>query len=92
MAMIPGMTVTFDDGGSVEVVPKARDMVGAEAAGHDFATSGPITSMYAVAYACLQRMERAGTLPDGVTVPATLAELLDGADIEAVEDDEAGEG
>lgn len=81
------MTVKFDEGGEVHVEPKMRDVVGAEESGHDFAQSGPIKNLYAVAYACLKRMNRAGTLPEGVTVPASFADLLDGADLEVEVDD-----
>lgn len=92
-AALPPMTVTFDDGSSVTVAPKSRDMVGAESAGHDFQTAGPIRSMYAVAFACLQRMARASKLPKGVTVPESLEALIDGADIEAeTDDDPEGKG
>lgn len=82
------MTVKFDDGGEVHVDPKMRDVVGAEEAGHDFAKSGPIKNLYAVAYACIKRMDRAGTLAEDVKVPASFAELLDGADLEVEVDDE----
>lgn len=92
MTAIPPMLVTFDDGSTVTVVPKPRDMVGAEAAGHDFTMDGQaIHGMYAVAFACLQRMERAGTLPEGVEVPPSLGSLIDGADVQS-EDDEDPEG
>lgn len=83
MALIPAMTVTFDDGSTVRVEPKTRDMVGAEDAGHDFTEGGGVRGMYAVAFATLQRMGRIGALPDGVTVPESLQAMIDGADIEA---------
>lgn len=88
MATIPAMTVTFDDGVVVEITPKSRDMVGAESAGHDFTSAGPIRGMYAVAFAALQRMSRQGLLPDGFEVPASLDELIDGADVETAEDED----
>lgn len=88
MATIPAMTITFDDGTEVRVEPKTRDMVGAEAAGHDFTSGGPVRGMYATAFAALQRMERRGELPEGVTVPASLVEFLDCADLEADDDGE----
>ena len=77
------MTITFDDGTSVRVEPKTRDMVGAEDAGHDFAEGGGVRGMYAVAYSTLCRMKRNGTLPEGVEVPESLEAMVDGADIEA---------
>ena len=93
MAAIPPMTVTFDDGTEVLIQPKPRDLVGAEAAGHDFQTGGPIRGMYAMAFATLQRMERSGSLPEGVVVPPSLESLIDGADIDSEEDpDPEGEG
>lgn len=85
---IPPMSVTFDDGTVVRVVPKSRDMVGAEAAGHDFTSGGPIRAMYAVAFSALQRMDRKGDLPDGVELPATLEALIDGADVDAEQDED----
>lgn len=84
---VPLMTVTFDDGHSIEIKPKPRDLVGAEAAGHDFTTAGPIRSMYAVAFAVLRRLERLGELPDGLTVPETLEALIDVADVEGADPD-----
>lgn len=94
MAAIPGMTVTFDDGTTVRVEPKQRDMVRAEAAGADFTTEGMVLAkMYAVAFAALQRMGRAGALPDGVELPGSLDEFLDSADLEGdPDDDEDAEG
>jgi hypothetical protein len=93
MAQIPPMTVTFDDGTEVRVEPKSRDMVGAEAAGYDFTQEGKgITGMYAVGYAVLQRMKRAGDLPEGLELPATLQEFIDGADVDGDDEDDAGEG
>lgn len=90
----PTMTVSFDDGTSVTIEPKQRDVVRAEAAGCDFTVEGlPIAKMYAVAYAALQRLGRKGDLPDGFEVPATLDDFLDSADVEGEqEDDPAGEG
>jgi hypothetical protein len=82
------MTVTFDDGTVVQVVPKSRDMVGAEAAGHDFPTAGPLHGMYAVAFSALQRMARNGDLPEGLELPASLADLIDGADVDAEQDED----
>jgi len=88
MAKIPPMTVTFDDGTEVRVEPKQRDMLGAEAAGHDFTEGKAIGAMWAVAFSALQRMERAGNLPEGVTLPATLQGFMDGADVEGDEDED----
>lgn len=89
--VIPPMTVTFDDGTEVLVVPKSRDMAGAEAAGFDFTAGGPIRGMYAVAFATLNRMSRQGSLPDGVKVPESLEALLDAADVDSVDDAEGKE-
>jgi hypothetical protein len=87
------MTVTFDDGTEVYVEPKQRDMVGAEAAGHDFTSGGGVRGMWAVAFAALQRMSRAGTLPEGVELPNSLQEFLDGADVDAqADEDPEGKG
>lgn len=89
MAAIPPMTVTFDDGTEVYVEPKQRDMVRAEAAGADFTEEGhAFAKMYAVAFAALQRMGRAGRLPEGFELPATFDEFLDGADLTASEDED----
>lgn len=89
MPAIPPMTVTFDDGTEVRIEPKQRDLVGAEAAGHVFEEGHlPVAGMWAVAYAALQRMGRGGALPEGLELPATLQEFLDGADVEADEDED----
>lgn len=89
MTAIPAMTVTFDDGTVILVEPKMRDMVGAEAAGHDFTTAGPVKGMYATAFAALQRLGRRELLPDGFVLPVSFDEFVDSADIEADQDDES---
>jgi hypothetical protein len=86
------MTVTFDDGTTIKVEPKSRDMVGAEAAGHDFTTGdSPLRGMYATALAALRRMDRAGKLPEGIELPDTVDAFVDVADVDA-ETDEDPEG
>lgn len=90
----PPMSVTFENGTTVEVQAKPKDLARAEIGGHDFQTGGPIAGMYAAAWATLGRMSRAGDLPEGVEVPATLDAFLDLCDVEpaGAEDDDAGEG
>jgi hypothetical protein len=92
MAQIPPMTVVFDDGTEVRIEPKPRDMVRAEVAGIDFTGNTPMQGMYAVAFATLGRMGRAGNLPEGLVVPETLEAMIDIADVVTDEDDDAGEG
>jgi hypothetical protein len=86
MATYPPMLITFDDGTTVEVVAKARDLVRAEADGFDFASgANPIRAMYAVAYSALSRMARTDGV-DPKLVPATFDEFLDVVDVEGVEE------
>ncbi len=89
MQAFPPMTVTFDDGTEIYVEPKQRDMVRAEAAGLNFTEAGnAFAKMYAVSFAALQRMGRAGRLPEGLELPATLDEFLDAADVAGDEDED----
>ena len=82
MALIPAMTVVFDDSETVVIEPKTRDMARAEKAGHDFTEGGQIQGMYALAFATLERLGRMSLLPDGVKVPESAEAFMDCADIE----------
>lgn len=73
--------VEFEDGTTVEVRPKPKDLARAELAGFDFQQSGPIAATYAAAWAALRRLERSGTLPEGVTVPESIDAFLDACDV-----------
>ena len=89
---VPPMLVQFEDGTKVRIVPRPKDLVRAEIAGHDFQTGKPMTGMYQVALATLGRMGRAGDLPAGLKLPETLEDFVDQADVEAEdEDDPLGE-
>lgn len=87
MAAIPPMTVTFEDGTTVEVHAKPKDLARAEIGGHDFQTGGPIAGVYAAAWAALGRMSRAGDLPEGLEVPDTIEGFLDVCDVEAQQEE-----
>jgi len=89
---IPPMLVQFEDGTKVRIVPRPKDLVRAEIAGHDFQTGKGMTGMYYVAMATLGRMGRAGDLPAGLVIPESLDDFLDLADVEPeTEDDPMGE-
>jgi hypothetical protein len=82
------LRVTFDDGTTVDVHDKPRDKVIAERGGHDFIESGPFEGMYAVAWAGLHRLKRAGELPEQVSVPDVLTALADVADVQRLGDED----
>jgi len=82
MALIPPLTVVFDDGESVVLEPKTRDMARAEKAGHDFTEGGQVQGMYALAFAALERQARLGLLPATVKLPESFEAFMDCADIE----------
>jgi len=97
MAAFPPMIVTFDDGTTVHLAPRPRDLLGAEEAGHNFTAGGnEIATSWAVAYATLRRLERTGALPEGVAVPASYQEFRDTADVDedeaATDEDPEGKG
>lgn len=89
MATVTTLNVTFENGTTVSVGVKPKDLARAEIGGYDFQTGGPIAGMYASAWAALGRMGRAGDLPDGVEVPDTLDQFLDLCDVEAPTEEEA---
>lgn len=82
---LPTLVVMFDDGTVYKVEAKARDLLTAEQAGHPFDAERPISGMYAIAHAVLQRMQRTGEIPADVQLPATVAELGEVADVEGAE-------
>ena len=88
MPSIPALRVKFDDGEEFEIVPKARDMALAERDfHHDFTESGTFRSVYATALAVLGRMKRAGEID--ITLPDSIDGLMDIADVEGVEEEDA---
>lgn len=90
---LPPMTVTFDDGPTIEIQPKSRDMVRAEEAGHDFTESGSMRTMYATALATLGRLQRYGEpLLKDFELPDTVAGFIDCADVDPITGDEDAEG
>lgn len=84
--------VSFDDGGTFEVVAKARDIALAERQGLDVNTAPPVFTTYAVALAALGRMQRAGDIPADVKLPESVDSMLDVADVEDLDDGEDPEG
>lgn len=89
-ASLPKLLVTFDDGETVELDPRPRDMAIAERRyKHDYSEGGGFESMYATALACLSRIN--GTLDR--EVPDTIDALMLVADVEPVEpEDSEGKG
>jgi hypothetical protein len=81
---LPVLSIQFDDGTSYQVEARPRDLLAVEKDGIDV-TSQPIYGMYAVAYAALRRMKRTGVIPTEVTLPATVDELTEIADVQASE-------
>lgn len=77
--------VMFDDGNTVEIVLKSRDVAKAERAGLVMDEKAPVTGSYALAFIALQRMQRTGLID--FTLPASAEALEDVADL-VVEDDE----
>ena len=95
MAAYPPMTVTFDDGTSIRLEPRPKDLARAELSGFDFQTGGPIVAAYAVAYATLGRLSRSGVLDDKISLPDSLDAFVDVADVDEIENedpDAEGEG
>lgn len=82
-------TVTFDEGQTVDVELKSRDLARLEIDGQDIQTLPPVKGSYLLAFTALQRMDRAGLID--FKLPADVDGLIDCADIES-EDDDAGEG
>jgi hypothetical protein len=82
-------TVTFDNGQTVEIALKSRDIAKSERLGIVMDADKPTIWMYRVAHLALQRMHRSGTID--FEIPASPEALEEAADIEMVEDDE-GEG
>jgi hypothetical protein len=83
---LPVLSVVFDDGREYKVEAKARDLLAAERNGHPFDAERPMGSLYAIAHAGLSRMQRTGQIPAEVTLPATVEDLADVADVAGVED------
>lgn len=74
--------MTFDDGAVYEIEAKTRDLLAVEKQGYDITEGQPIAIMYAVALACLQRMQRAGEIPADIDLPKSLDDLAEVADVE----------
>jgi hypothetical protein len=83
--------VVFDDGPTVDVELKSRDIAKAERLGVDMNKSTPVVGSYALAFVALQRMKRTGAID--FELPKDSEALEDIADLEMVEeDDDEGEG
>ena len=78
--------VAFDDGQTVDVVLKSRDIAKAERLGVDMNKSTPVVGSYALAFVALQRMKRTGAID--FELPKDAEALEDIADLEMVDDDE----
>ena len=79
--------VEFDDGPSIEVALKSRDMAVLERDGADFQTTPPIRASYLLAFAALSRMKRQGLID--IDLPVDADALMDVADLEPVADEDA---
>lgn len=89
MSTLPPLRVTFDDGVSLELQPRPRDMAIAERRfGFDYTEGGAFGGIYATALACLSRMN--GELDR--ELPDTIDALMQIADVEAIEDENDPEG
>lgn len=82
--------VSFDDGQSIEVELKSRDLAALERDGVDLSATPPMRGSYLLAFAAMSRLARKGLL--GVDLPGDVDELMDSADLEPVEADDVGEG
>lgn len=83
---LPVLVVSFDDGTEYKVEAKARDLLGAEQAGHAFDAERPMSSLYAIAFAGLARMQRTGQIDADINLPGSVDELAKVADVAGVED------
>jgi hypothetical protein len=78
--------VVFDDGQTVHVELKSRDVAKAERLGVKMGDASPVVGSYALAFVALQRMQRAGLID--FPLPKDAEGLEDIADLEVAEDDE----
>lgn len=76
----PRLLVEFDDGRSVELQAKARDMIAAEASGIYMEPGQGQRSFYVMAFFAMKRMIRTGELPEDFVLPESVDDLLDIAD------------
>lgn len=89
---MPQVTVAFDDGPTITVQPKSRDLLKLEESGVNIEDTPAFSALYRTTFAALQRMERCGALPDGFVLPESAEAFMDVADLEAEDDDSEGEG
>lgn len=82
--------VEFDDGTVIVGQGKSRDLVRLEADGIDISTLPPLRGTYAVVHTALLRMARTGQTD--YPIPETVEQLMELADVEAVEDQGEGSG
>jgi hypothetical protein len=82
--------VAFDNGQTVEVDLKSRDVAKAERLGIKMDDAQPVVGSYALAFVALQRMKRNGQID--FELPADAEGLEDIADLEMVDDEGEGSG
>lgn len=81
------VSIVFDDGPTITVDIKPRDIARLEELDRSFAEDGLATPrrMVLAAWLALQRMARRGELPEDVSLPTSLDDFLDVADVESVD-------